>query len=57
MKKIIIAGGTGFLGISLVQYFKNRGDEVITLSRSATTKKFTLSNAEVRNLILFYRNK
>jgi len=50
MKKIIIAGGTGFLGISLVQYFKNRGDEVITLSRSATTKKFTLSNAEVRNL-------
>lgn len=32
--KIVIAGGTGFLGISLVQYFKNRGDEVITLSRN-----------------------
>ncbi|KEZ92842.1 NAD-dependent epimerase [Nonlabens ulvanivorans] len=33
MMKIIIAGGTGFLGISLSQYFENRGDEVITLSR------------------------
>ncbi|MBF4984004.1 NAD-dependent epimerase/dehydratase family protein, partial [Nonlabens mediterrranea] len=31
--KIVIAGGTGFLGISLSQYFENRGDEVITLSR------------------------
>jgi len=31
--KIVIAGGTGFLGISLSQYFKGRGDEVFTLSR------------------------
>jgi uncharacterized protein len=31
--KIIIAGGTGFLGSHLSQFFKKRGDEVLILSR------------------------
>ena len=33
MKKIVIAGGTGFLGTSLESFFKKKGDDVIVLSR------------------------
>lgn len=33
MKKIIIAGGTGFLGQVLVQYFKTKCDQIVILSR------------------------
>ena len=33
MKKIIIAGGTGFLGIALKNYFEEKGFVVVTLSR------------------------
>ncbi|AZQ42816.1 TIGR01777 family oxidoreductase [Nonlabens ponticola] len=33
MKKVIIAGGTGFLGIALKEYFEKQGVLVITLSR------------------------
>ena len=34
MKKLIIAGGTGFLGLALSTYFKDRYDEIVILSRS-----------------------
>jgi uncharacterized protein (TIGR01777 family) len=34
MKKLIIAGGTGFLGQALIAYFKDRYDEIVILSRS-----------------------
>lgn len=33
MKKIVIAGGTGFLGIALKNYFEHKGFIVISLSR------------------------
>ncbi len=33
MKKIVIAGGTGFLGIALKDYFEQKGFVVVTLSR------------------------
>lgn len=33
MKKIIIAGGTGFLGQSLANYFKDKVEEIIILTR------------------------
>jgi uncharacterized protein (TIGR01777 family) len=33
MKKIVLAGGTGFLGSFLASKFKERGDEVIIISR------------------------
>ncbi|WP_405378019.1 TIGR01777 family oxidoreductase [Nonlabens sp. Asnod3-A02] len=33
MKKIIIAGGTGFLGMALKNYFEEKGFVVVTLSR------------------------
>lgn len=33
MKKLIIAGGTGFLGSILIDYFKNQFDEIVLLSR------------------------
>lgn len=33
MKKIIIAGGTGFLGMALKNYFEEKGIVVVTLSR------------------------
>lgn len=33
MKKLIIAGGSGFLGSVLTTYFRKRFDEIILLSR------------------------
>ena len=36
-RKIIIAGGSGFMGKSLENHFKNLGDEVFILSRKPTT--------------------
>lgn len=36
MKKLIIAGGTGFLGQALSAYFKDCYDEIVILSRSET---------------------
>jgi len=37
--KIIIAGGTGFLGKELVQHFENKGDEIFVLSRGKSRKE------------------
>ena len=33
MKKIIIAGGTGFLGKALIDFYKTKVDEIIVFSR------------------------
>lgn len=40
MKKVVIAGGTGFLGIALREYFEARGVVVITLSRNLSRTSF-----------------
>ena len=34
MKKLVIAGGSGFLGDALIHYFGNKFDEYVILSRS-----------------------
>ena len=34
MKKLIIAGGSGFLGKAIIDYFKNKMDSIIILTRS-----------------------
>jgi len=34
MKKLVIAGGTGFLGEALIKHFENEMDEIVVLSRS-----------------------
>lgn len=34
MKKIVIAGGTGFLGQVLIDYFKSKCEEIVILSRN-----------------------
>lgn len=39
MKKIVIAGGTGFLGQLLTEYFENLGFKIIILSRSHRVDK------------------
>jgi uncharacterized protein (TIGR01777 family) len=39
MKKLIIAAGTGFLGESLIQYFKNKCEEIIVLTRGKSQLK------------------
>ncbi|MGZ4098665.1 MAG: NAD-dependent epimerase/dehydratase family protein, partial [Bacteroidia bacterium] len=33
-KKMIIAGGTGFLGQALINYFQKEYDKIVVLSRS-----------------------
>ena len=38
MKKLIIAGGTGFLGKALISKYEHDFDEIIILSRSANTQ-------------------
>lgn len=43
MKKIVIAGGTGFLGECLSRYFAQKGYEVIILSRNIRTDRPPLS--------------
>lgn len=35
MKKLVIAGGSGFLGDALIHYFANKFDEYVILSRTA----------------------
>jgi uncharacterized protein (TIGR01777 family) len=38
--KIVIAGGSGFLGQELGEYFKAKGHEIVILTRSINTKGF-----------------
>lgn len=38
MKKLILGGGTGFLGQALIKYFENTFDEIVVLSRSKSYK-------------------
>jgi len=33
--RVVIAGGSGFLGMNLARHLSERGDEVVVLSRSA----------------------
>ncbi len=42
-KKIILAGGTGFLGHMLAQYFKEKGYDIVVLSR----RRVSLEHARV----------
>ncbi len=42
MKKLVVAGGTGFLGRELVNHFKKDFDEIVILSRTAVFKKETV---------------
>ena len=42
MKKLIIAGGTGFLGKALISKYEHEFDEIVILSRSA--------NAQLKNV-------
>lgn len=44
MKKLVIAGGSGFLGDALINYFGNQFDEYIILSRSAQPNKGAIKN-------------
>ena len=50
MKKLVIAGGSGFLGDALIHYFGNKFDEYIILTRSphknTTNVKFILWDAK-----------
>lgn len=39
MNKLVIAGGTGFLGNSLIDYFGDRFEEVVVLTRHARSAK------------------
>ncbi|WP_299102769.1 TIGR01777 family oxidoreductase [uncultured Winogradskyella sp.] len=45
-KKIIIAGGTGFLGKVLENYFANKGFETLILTRQPTKSNHTYWNAK-----------
>lgn len=38
-QKIVIAGGTGFLGKNLIQFFKEKSFEIVVLSRGETRQK------------------
>jgi len=42
MKKIIIAGGTGFLGKILINHFKDKVSQIIVLTRSEVKKKLNV---------------
>ena len=44
MKKLVIAGGSGFLGDALINYFGNQFDQYIILSRSAQPNKGTIKH-------------
>lgn len=43
MKKIVIAGGTGFLGKALINFYKPKVDEIIVFSRKKNYKAGTIN--------------
>lgn len=43
MKKLIIAGGTGFIGQSIIDYYKNNVEEIVVLTRG---KEFDKGNVK-----------
>ena len=49
MKKIVIAGGSGFLGSALAKYFAARQAEVIILSRKPSSTKGVTEVYVVKN--------
>lgn len=61
MKKLVIAGGTGFLGSVIIKHFSTRFDEIVLLSRKRTSElhdqresaavKRRLNNGNVRTAI------
>lgn len=44
-RRIVIAGGSGFLGSSLAEHLCNRGDEVVVLSRTTPRVRSGISHA------------
>lgn len=44
MKKLVIAGGSGFLGDALISYFGNKFDEYVVLSRNPKPNKGNVKN-------------
>lgn len=48
--RIVIAGGTGFVGVALVDQFMKRGYEVVVLSRGDEKSKARLVNWDGRNV-------
>ena len=52
MKKIIIAGGTGFLGNVLIDYFKDHAQHIIVLTRGKTVQRENIKyvNWDAKNL-------
>ena len=46
MKKLLVAGGTGFLGQSLEAYFQQRGDQVTILTRNPRADNHRYWNGE-----------
>jgi len=47
MKKLVIAGGSGFLGNCIIEYFKDTVEEIILLSRKANTSNHYPSNVQI----------
>lgn len=51
MSKLIIAGGTGFLGAIITSYFKDAFDEIVLLSRLPTGRQESISNDNHRTVV------
>ena len=47
MKKLVIAGGSGFLGNCIIKYFKDTVEEIILLSRKANTSYHYPDNVQI----------
>ncbi len=51
MSKLIIAGGTGFLGTVITSYFKDAFDEIVLLSRLPADRQESINNDNCRTVI------